>query len=63
MDNEAQEVNMVNCGKHFKVGQNFKLSNKISNLTEAILTSVKPTDLSPLQPNPSPQPQPTWAHR
>ena len=29
MDNEAQKVNMVNCSKHFIVGQNFKLSNKI----------------------------------
>jgi len=24
-----KKLNMVNCGKHFIVGQNFKLSNKI----------------------------------
>ena len=58
-----KKIYMVNCSKHFNVGQNFKLSNKIPNLTEAIPTSVKPSDISPLQPNISPRPQPTWAHQ
>ena len=58
MDNEAQEVYKVNCSKHFNVGQNFKLSNKIPDLLEVTPTSVRPSDLSPLQPNISPRPQP-----
>jgi len=63
MDNEAQKVYMVNCSKHFNVGQNFKLSNKISNLTETIPTSVNNIRPFPTSTETSPRPRSTWAHR
>jgi hypothetical protein len=55
MDNEAQEVNMVNCGKHFIVSHDFKLSNEISNLTEAnpISAEISQPQIRPTRPQSS----------